>query len=596
MNKKLFLAGVALLAAIGFTSCNSDMPIDSSNPSGIAPTVVGHEVGIDYDWKAIVNNYAQLQDFWAKDKAAVAKLLADNKANTVNVFIGVANYELKNEIIYFPNFWDPTATKANGKVVNIIFAGDFKNADFERAHAIEKNDVVGDMSKFPVRINTDALKGAEVNFTFDVEQFDLYLESRETRSTFSGDYTIGYMLTHADKKMNDAIEVKSGTIEGIDVMSTGNYKGTIDGVWTRGYYVDAEKGDGIMLQDQRIKAKNVYVEANATIDNDYWANNKWNTYDLGTVKFVKACTATLGNDGASPVIESVVGFDKSKCILQTMGWGNDLDNIGAIEKTTVNGDVVLIKDVYTDVEFAGDVDFWTEDIKGFENVTFHGLTPHISADGDVLTFNSVNFWNRVVMASAIGTLEVAKTQTWTYQWVIDNTATGEGHFEEVTNANPLLDANKDKEVVEVDWNLFVWDDPALVGVDPAFKGKRVFIDNPFIAWPNPSTAQIDALNKSYVVKVTRTWTVGTVYIPEGVKVVIDDKSQFSDDNTTGTGAKLSKTNQALNFVWGDKKLYDEECWYNVNYAGVDYIWKKATTGILGSGSAKFVLTAPAANQ
>jgi hypothetical protein len=587
MNKKLFLAGVALLAAIGFTSCNSDMPIDSSNPSGIAPTVVGHEVGIDYDWKAIVNDYAQLQDFWAKDKAAVAKLLADNGANTVNVFIGVANYELKNEIIYLPNFWNPSATNANGKVVNIIFAGDFKNADFERAHAIEKNDVVGDMSKFPVRINTDALQGAEVNFTFDVEQFDLYLESRETRSTFSGDYTIGYMLTNADKKMNDAIEVKSGTIEGIDVMSTGNYKGTIDGVWTRGYYVDAESGDGIQLVDQRIKAKNVYVEANATIDNDYWKNNKWNTYDLGTVKFVKACTATLGNDGTSPVIEAVVGFDKSKCILQT-SWSDDLDNIGAIEKTTVNGNVTLIQDVYTDVEFANTVTFESEDVRIFDDVTFHGLNPYISADEEGLIFNNVNFWNRITMRSAIGELEVAKTQSWTYQWIIDTTPLG-GHFEEVTWANPLLDANKDKEVVEVDWNQFVWDDPALVGVDPAFTGSRIFIDNPF-AGPSPSNAQIDALNKNYVVKVTRTWTVGTIYIPEDVLVVLDDKCQFSDGNATGTGAKLSQTNQALNYVWGDKELYDEECWYNVNYAGVDHYWKKAWWGHTGAGSAYFALT------
>jgi len=589
MNKKLFFAGFALLAAVSFTSCNSDNPIDVTDPNGVRPVNSAHYLGGSYDWTAVVKDYAQLQEFWAADKDAVKKALTDSKANKVNILLDVSNYELKNEVITLPNFWGAGAD-TNGKVVNITFQGNFKNADFERAHAIDKGDVIANMSKFPVRINTNTLERAEVNFTFNVAQFDLVLDTREARSTFSGDYTIGYMFANADKKVNDAVEVKEGTVEGLDVTSTGNYKGTIDGVWTQGTNINAANAGGIQLVDQRINAKNVFVEADVNIDNDWYANNKWNQFALGTVKFVKTATATLANGGSSPTIEAVVGFDASKCFLQT-SWGwqtEELDNIASIVKTTVNGDPVLIQDVYTDVVFAGTTFFATEDINKFENVTFNDLRPFISADGDVLTFNSVNFWRPVVMRSAIGVLEVAKTQSWTYQWIVDSTPNG-GHFELVDNNNPLKEANKDKAGVEVDWNDFVWDDPT----DPTLAGTRLFIRNPWTA-NNVNGNQVTALNKNYVVKVTRTWTVGTTYIPDGVKVVLDDKCKFSDNDVTGEGAQLSKTNYSLNYVWGAKNLYDEECWYDVNYAGVDYLWKKATWGHTGISSARFVLTAPAA--
>ena len=593
MNKKLFFAGFALLAAVSFTSCNSDNPIDVTDPNGVRPVNSAHYLGGSYDWTAVVKDYAQLQEFWAADKDAVKKALTDSKANKVNILLDVSNYELKNEVITLPNFWGAGAD-TNGKVVNITFQGNFKNADFERAHAIDKGDVIANMSKFPVRINTNTLERAEVNFTFNVAQFDLVLDTREARSTFSGSYTIGYMFANADRKVNDAVEVKEGTVEGLDVTSTGNYKGTIDGVWTKGANIDANSANGIQLVDERIKAKNVFVENSAIITNEYWANNKWNNYALGTVKFVNknAETVDLMNGGINSAIEKIQGFDKGKCKVMLTDL-KGLENIDAVEKVTIDtymaGNTILAKDVFTDVTFDCDITFSTSDVNKFENVTFNRLYPYIAADGDVLTFNSVNFWRQVVMRSAIGVLEVAKTQSWTYQWIVDSTPNG-GHFELVTNAAPLKEANKDKAVVEVDWFNFIWDDPT----DPTLAGSRLFIRNPWTA-NNVNGNQVTALNKNYVVKVTRTWTVGTTYIPDGVKVVLDDKCKFSDNNVTGEGAQLSKTNYSLNYVWGAKDLYDEECWYDVNYAGVDYLWKKASWGMWG-GAAKFVLTAPAAAE
>jgi hypothetical protein len=67
MNKKLFFAGFALLAAVSFTSCNSDNPIDVTDPNGVRPVNSTHYVGGSYDWTATVKDYDDLKEFWAKD-------------------------------------------------------------------------------------------------------------------------------------------------------------------------------------------------------------------------------------------------------------------------------------------------------------------------------------------------------------------------------------------------------------------------------------------------------------------------------------------------------------------------------------------------
>jgi len=590
MNKKLFswkaLAGFALLAAISMTSCNTDDPINPTNPSGVNPTAA-HYVGGEYDWTVIAKNLTQLQDFWNADKDKVAQLLKDNNAKTANIFIDVTGFELDNTTIFtLPNFWGTTVA-TNGKVVNITFRGNFKNADFERANAIEKNDVVANMTKFPVRVNTNTLKGAEVNFKFEVEKFDLYLDTREARSTLSGEFAIGYMLGVADVTSNDAIEVKSGLVEGLDMTSTGKYKGNIEGVWTKTGtdIILPNKQAGIKLNSGETVpgSKNVFVEDDATVNTWYYDGGR-KTFVLGTVKYVKAATVYLSGEDA---ITLVKGFDASKCKLQTAWNTDDLDNIAAIEKTTVLGSVELIQDVYTDVVFNNYVNFSTKVINTFENVTFNALDVIIPQDGVDVIFNSVNFYQPVSMISDITVSEVAKTQSWEYQWIIDNTDTGAGHFEEVTSANPLTEANKDKTLMEYDYDLIHYDG-GYVGASQLFVVTG--------AANSKKNAAMAEANTSFRVKITRTWKAGTTYIPEDVDVILDDKCKFSDNNVTGTGVQLAKTNLALNYVWGNKTLYDEQCWYDVNYAGVDYFWKRAS-GSSSAGTwtgALWVLTAPAA--
>ena len=190
MNKKLFLAGVALLAAVGFTSCNSETPIDPSTPSGIAPAAVGHQVGVDYDWAVKANSVAQFEEYWAADKDAVQKLVKDKK--TASICIIADEFTLENKKIEIPQLW----ADATGKIINVRIAGGFKNPDFMRADWL-KNGMAA--KKWAVKISTSLNKGAEVNFTIDSGEFDLDLESEYTRTTIDGAYTIGYLIVKAAK-------------------------------------------------------------------------------------------------------------------------------------------------------------------------------------------------------------------------------------------------------------------------------------------------------------------------------------------------------------------------------------------------------------
>ena len=587
MNKKLFFAGFALLAAVSFTSCNSDNPIDVTNPNGVTPTSSAHYVGGSYDWTAKVKDYDELKKFWAADKDAVKKLLADKNAKTANILIDVTGYELKNEIIVLPDFWQTNAT--NGKVVNITFEGKFKNADFERAHAIAKNDVLANMSKFIVRINTNNLKSAEVNFTFNVDKFDLELATRLSRSTIAGAYTIGYMRADADVNTQDAIEVKEGTVEGLDVESTGNYKGTIDALWTKtaGNNLTVAKNTGLILSVDngatttgKISGiKNLIVEKNVNLDCDYWDNGN-KAYKLGTIKYVAKADVDFITCNINPSVEKIIGFDKSKCKVMLLPSGDGLKNIEAIEKVTVDGyggPYNLVKDVYTDVQFDADVRFWASDVATFENVSFKNVDMYVDDDDQTLTFKSVNFWQPVGIQPDIYVSEIVKTTVTTYQWIIDNNSDPVvGHFQEVTGAAPLTEANKTKEVKK-----YNWDNVRFGGVN--FYGVK-----------GSDAAAANEANSSYVVEITRNYKKGEIYIPEGTNVVLDEKCKFSDLGGTVGVPELQTSNYALNRIWGNKLLWDEQCWYNLSYAGVPYMWKKVNGGIFGAGTAGFILAPIAA--
>ena len=587
MNKKLFswkaLAGVALLAAISFTSCTSDTPIDGSTPSGVAPTTAGHQVGGDYDWQATVSSNKQLVEFFVADQAALKEAIA--KKSKISICLNLNNYVLDGKEFAIPNFWG--GANANGKVIDFIVNGTLKNADFERADVIKNG---AKATKFPVVLNTKNLGGAEINFTFADQKFDLELATTTARCTFDGEYTIGYMKADAAEKLS-CTEFKSGTVEGLDYASTGDFKGEIAGVWVRttpGAAIEAT-ANGIKVgtnASYTVFGKNVFVEANVTLDTWYKnAAGKNDICQLGTVKYVKAATVTLGGTNIAgevvgmDAIESLVGYKAADCKLQTAtttvttSWPltftpYDLVNIGSIEKVTVQNTLLyLLKDVYTDVVFDCDVEISTEDLTTIDNVEFkQDVTFEVAENNTALTFNKVLFpastAGDVTITSGLQIENtVATTATKTYQWIIDDAAANKGHYEECKNdLSDLKEYNKDKEIGKFAYTL-----PAVKCVAAKDAGGVVTFSGDDAA----------AATKFNVIQIAITTPAGKItLIPEGVTVTLDKDCKFGG----------ATTDAALNDVWGNNWLWDEQCWYTVSYADNEYTWKKAeaatTSGVM----------------
>jgi len=585
MNKKLFFAGFALLAAVSFTSCNSDNPIDVTDPNGVRPATSTHYVGGSYDWTATPKNYAELQDFWAKDGKDVADLLKNNKDNVADILIDVTGYELAGETIFLPDFFAANGgtSTAKGKKVNITFTGNFKKADFERAHVI-----AGDGKAFPVIINTNNLAGAEVNFTFNVEKFDLELYSTLTRSTFSGAYTIGYMFAQTATKQS-ALEVKEGTVEGLDVESTGDYKGDIDGVWTKTadnqVYSDG-KGLYANFYDATLDiwkvgitingAKDIFVEKDARILPQYqdWSGAGVD-YALGTVKFVqkdktKATVSMIGyignNNNEDYTIESIVGKGASICTLRV--GTHTLDGVEAVSKVTIPTSVELKRDVFTDVTFSGIATFNTNDVAAFDDVTFDYPRILVGSDNAALSFANVTF-NRysngsnykAYILSGINVTNVADYYTYNYyQWVISDQAAHLGKWmcyksdlgNEPVTAKDLMEYNKGFDPVEFDADY--------VSVD-----ANGDLQAP--TWYDTSAAtNLIKLAKFHPENVAQV-------IPEGTTITFDSKCKFWNSKKTVNDG----SDYGLNMKFGHK-VDSKETWYDVIYDGKAYSWRRVNYG------------------
>ena len=587
MNKKLFLAGVALLAAVGFTSCNSDTPIDSSNPSGVTPTTAYHKVGGDYDWTAIAKNNAELKKFWDEDATEVGKVVA--KKGTANILLDVSGFELDGSTIKLPDFWNNDGTGADKKVVNILITGNFKKADFLRASKIK-----GDGSAFPVVINTDNLKGAEVNFTFDAEKFDLELETKYTRSTLNGTYHIGYMYFDGAQNLS-AVQIKGGTVEAVDLGSKGDIEedgGDVVGAWYDSASGYGQKPDlsargeadiwitekGIGLGDhQKVVVKNLAVEDDIALTGNI-KNGAGKITKLDVIAFAHAeyaVTVTLPKESYAAAI---VGVKEAKNNVEIAN-DTDLKNIDAIEKVTIidNGaatvDLTIEKDIFTDVTFeTTGVNFSVDKLNTLDNVTF-GLTPQVNisvkADDQTLTFNGVKFNTRPLLLSENEITLDADTYNdpLLYQWIVDKADETKGSWRPYKKASDITAYNAGQTEYEFT-NIAGEADNAKM---------TVYIDANGQLKAGGKASDTDKANiaaAKNLIKIKQLVPAGIIVnlIPANFNIVLDGNCKFYDATTP----------DALNKVWGYKEQVvsagtavagvADVAWYGVKFNDIDYKW------------------------
>ena len=604
MNKKLFLAGVALLAAVGFTSCNSDTPIDSSNPSGVTPTTAYHKVGGDYDWTAIARNNVELMKFWNEDATEVGKVVA--KKGTANILLDVSGFELDGSTIKLPDFWKNDGTGADKKVVNILITGNFKKADFLRASKIK-----GDGSAFPVVINTDNLKGAEVNFTFDAEKFDLELETKYTRSTLNGTYNIGYMDFDGAQNLS-AVQIKGGTVEAVDLGSKGDIEedgGDVVGAWYDSASGYGQKPDlsargeadiwitekGIGLGDhQKVVVKNLAVEDGITLTGNV-KNGAGKITKLDVIAFAHAEYAVTVKLPKESYVAAIVGVKEANNNVEIAN-ATDLKNIDAIEKVTItdNGtvDLTIEKDIFTDVTFATkSVKFAVDNFNTIDKVTFPvgtDLKVSVKADDQTMTFNGVKFYQKPELYSENEiTLD---TDTYNdpllYQWIVDKADETKGSWRPYTKASEITAYNAGQTEYEF---------TNIAGEADNTK-MTVYIDANGQLKAGGKASDADKANiaaAKNLIKIKQLVPANVKYnlIPANFNIVMDGDCQFWN------GAALAKTDAALNNIWGYKDqivssgtyttYMDKVAWYGVKYNDSNYKWVPYL--IAGSTMGKYIL-------
>ena len=373
MNKKLFswkaLAGLALLVAVGLTSCKQGTEVDPNDPYGTTkPVKPGTSTAGDADLTFTITNatggdLATLWSNWkANNKDAATALM---KKTEVTIGLNFANYKLDGNEIAIPQF----VTTTEGSIINLVVEG------FAEA-------------KKALNLSTKNLTGAEVNITLPSTTFDMVLDGTASKVTLKGSgASLTTLKATASTNKKKALTIADGvTVKGINM--TGALAGT-DNVEAK--LISAAEalveGKGAQVGSEEVFVKSLIVTANATVSGAAKTALKNVTVNEGI-------TATLGDKKSE--IAAVKGLgditDATKrSVLKLAGDEDDFSKLGALENVYIQGSgVAKITDfsIFENVIFNTNVDLHTS----AANTKFLKLiSASIDEDVNNMSFTNVDF-------------------------------------------------------------------------------------------------------------------------------------------------------------------------------------------------------------
>ena len=231
MNKKLFswkaLAGLALLVAMGLTSCKQGTEVDPTDPYATkTPTQPGISTKGTADVTITITAAGDLAAQWAKLDAKVVKELREK--TTLNVAINNAGYKLDGAVINLPNFFAGADNGSTGKIVNITFNNGFQNAGYGLTLAEYPITAAGEVNaakKQYLAVSTDKLAGNLVNFFFPAGNFDMALAASLTETTLNSEAgcNIGVLSATAGTSKS-ALKIKGGVAVDAITLYAGDVK------------------------------------------------------------------------------------------------------------------------------------------------------------------------------------------------------------------------------------------------------------------------------------------------------------------------------------------------------------------------------------
>ena len=409
MNKKLFswkaLAGLALLVAMGLTSCKQATEVDPNDPYNTTkPVKPGTSTAGDADLTFTITNAAggDLATLWsnwkANNKDAATALM---KKTEVTIGLNFANYKLDGNEIAIPQF----VTTTEGSIINLVVEG------FAEA-------------KKALNLSTKNLTGAEVNITLPSTTFDMVLDGTASKVTLKGSgASLTTLKATASTNKKKALTVADGvTVKGINM--TGALAGT-DNVEAK--LISANEtlaeGKGAQVGSEEVYVKGLIVTANATVSGAAKTALKNITVNEGVI-------LTLGDKKSE--IASIKGLgdmtDATKrSIVKLAGDADDFSKIGALENVSISGSTATkITDfsIFENVYFNTPVELHTS----AANTKFLSSIKAL-VDDDIynISFTNVDFGASTKLTMGGGTSKVNKNSlirmyqydlsTEKYQWV-----------------------------------------------------------------------------------------------------------------------------------------------------------------------------------
>ncbi len=560
MNKKLFswkaLAGLALLVAMGLTSCKQGTEVDPTDPYATkTPTQPGISTKGTADVTITITAAGDLATQWSKLDAKVVKELREK--TTLNVAVNNAGYKLEGAVIALPNFFAGADNGSTGKIVNVSFNSGFQNAGYGLSLAEYAATAPGDVNadkKQYVYLNTDKLAGNQVNFFFPAQNFDLRLETTKVQTSLNSEAgtNIGILTaqTAEDKsalKINSGIAVKAISLAAGDVVvNGGSIAAKLADVTTTYPFVAVSgwnwgAGGFVVGANKVIYVKNLIVDRGVVATVNAGLADGQGTSESIIIK--KNGEVELADNAAH--VNSIVGENANAKLTTTgatdwTGYTTDFKNIGSVTKVVYNNVAnswVLLSDdsKFDTVEFKDGVDLGTTSVSG---LTFNGLNLSINQDNLKFSFSGVKFKAIPNLSADYQSQTSATTKTW--QWIVSGTS---GYWSEVTSAKPLKAYNASADVQQF----------------TAVKGQPWSSE----VYPTEGSANLAGWNTgavtSTVIKIT--YTTSESIWPEGTVIALNN-CKYNNDKVQAAQA---------NTLFGN--VSQKTAWYDVVLDGVTLKWR-----------------------
>ena len=410
MNKKLFswkaLAGLALLVAMGLTSCKQSTEVDPNDPYNTTKPTTPSATVKDANVSVTITKTSDFAAQWSsKVTAAVLAELA--KKNEITIEIKCGAYELDGAALALPAIW----ANANGKTLNVIFSGAFKKAE---------KDLV---------VTTNNVAGAVVNFTLPATKFSFNLDASPIVANLASEGAIIEKFTAKANTGKNGTTIGSGVTVNSMVAQGGDFVGTVNAVYVNADpTIVSKKGVNINQTTENI-VKNLIVDGTVTVSKD-------GDTEMGDITVLKGGKLTIGTLKA---VSSIIGTKPAETEL-TFATAGDIAKVALIKnmKVTNTASINLDKATVDNVEFAGPVELSSTTIA---NVTFDdNVQINVDADNKTYNFNGVSFAAATWINMNSTLKQSTSKNTVTYFWDINASK-----WVEVTATTPNIYA-ADKQV------------------------------------------------------------------------------------------------------------------------------------------------------